>query len=115
MQSGGAKASILADSVSFAFLENGITPVDRPEDTDNEDSTMALLYDLPSETDRDLATEFEEWAKYDMHKDLQRAIPSILQSDAGASLVHAPQNHPQYRLSKPLFQLALNRFSLCQS
>eukprot|EP00957_Ditylum_brightwellii_P135739 10351160-Ditylum_brightwellii.AAC.1 len=81
-ESGGVKASILADSVSFALLENDIMPVDRPEDTDNVDNTMALLYDLPSETDRDLTTDFEEWAKCDMHKDLQRAVPSNFQSDA---------------------------------
>eukprot|EP00957_Ditylum_brightwellii_P184416 14046984-Ditylum_brightwellii.AAC.1 len=109
-KSGGIKASILVNSVSFAFLENNITLVDRPDDTDNINDTMALLYDLPSETDKDLTKEFEEWVKYDMYKDLQRVVPSILQSDTGVALVHAPRHHPQYCLSKPLFQLALNRF-----
>eukprot|EP00957_Ditylum_brightwellii_P211999 15366842-Ditylum_brightwellii.AAC.2 len=85
---GGIKASILADSVSFAFLENDIMLVDRPEDTDNIDDTMVLLYDLPSETEKDLTNKFEEWVKYDMHKDLKRAVPSILQSDA-ANILHS--------------------------
>eukprot|EP00957_Ditylum_brightwellii_P116470 8884124-Ditylum_brightwellii.AAC.1 len=109
-ESGRIKASILTGSVSFAFLENDITLVDRPDDTDNINDTMTLLYDLPLETDKDLTKEFEEWVKYDIHKDLQRVVPSILQSDAGVALAHAPCHHPQYCLNKPLFQLALNRF-----
>eukprot|EP00957_Ditylum_brightwellii_P073944 5618814-Ditylum_brightwellii.AAC.1 len=52
-ESGGVKASILAEGILSAFLENDIMLVDRPEDTDNVDDMMALLYNLPSETDRD--------------------------------------------------------------
>ena len=104
--------SLLLNPKAFCTLEHHIASLRRHHEDQPlfPQSTTPLAADEHDHNDPDYA--FHHWVKHEMHDDLQVSSNSSLHTNTNIALLHAPRNHPEYRLQPKHFHYGLNRF-LC--